>query len=104
MATRLNPALSLQVFHYKGRVQGWASSPQGIEIFLPLWLLPIGMVTSWSTHQRKVTWSPHVTLTCGTQDPIAIVGILGIMLPFVILGIAIATGYVDVSPKVSLGR
>ena len=33
------------------------------------------------------------------QDPIAIVGILGILLPFVILGIAIGTGYVDVAPK-----
>lgn len=35
------------------------------------------------------------------QDPIAIVGILGILLPFVILGIAIGTGYVDVSPKMA---
>lgn len=47
---------------------------------------------------------PYIALACVMQDPIAIVGILGIMLPFVILGIAIATGYVDVSPKVSLGR
>lgn len=31
------------------------------------------------------------------QDPLAIIGILGIFLPFIILGIAIATGYVDVS-------
>ncbi|KAL3152413.1 hypothetical protein ABBQ32_001464 [Trebouxia sp. C0010 RCD-2024] len=38
------------------------------------------------------------------KDPIAIVGILGILLPFVILGIAIATGYVDTSPKAALGR
>lgn len=33
------------------------------------------------------------------KDPIAIVGILGILLPFVILGIAIATGYVDTAPR-----
>lgn len=31
------------------------------------------------------------------SDPAAIVGILAIFFPFVILGIAIATGYVDVS-------
>ena len=31
------------------------------------------------------------------SDPAAIIGILAIFFPFVILGIAIATGYVDVS-------
>ena len=31
------------------------------------------------------------------SDPAAIIGILAIFTPFVILGIAIATGYVDVS-------
>lgn len=31
------------------------------------------------------------------QDPLAIIGILGIFFPFILLGIAIATGYVDVS-------
>jgi hypothetical protein len=30
------------------------------------------------------------------KDPLAIIGVLGILLPFIILGIAIATGYVDV--------
>ena len=33
------------------------------------------------------------------QDPVAIAGIIGILLPFVILGIAIGTGYVDVNPR-----
>lgn len=31
------------------------------------------------------------------KDPLAIIGILGIFFPFILLGIAIATGYVDVS-------
>jgi hypothetical protein len=31
------------------------------------------------------------------SDPAAIIGILAIFFPFVILGIAIATGYVDVT-------
>ncbi len=31
------------------------------------------------------------------QDPLAIIGILGIFFPFILLGIAIATGYVDLS-------
>ena len=38
------------------------------------------------------------------QDPIAIVGILGILFPFVILGIAIATGVIDTSPKLPSSR
>jgi hypothetical protein len=31
------------------------------------------------------------------QDPLAIIGIVSILLPFIILGIAIATGIVDVN-------
>jgi hypothetical protein len=35
--------------------------------------------------------------TTVTQDPLAIIGISSILLPFVLLGIAIATGLVDIS-------
>ena len=31
------------------------------------------------------------------QDPLAIMGLLGLFVPFVILGIAIATGVIDIS-------
>jgi hypothetical protein len=31
------------------------------------------------------------------QDPLAIIGLLGILLPFIILGVAIATGVIDVN-------
>ena len=31
------------------------------------------------------------------QDPLAIIGIVSILLPFIILGIAIATGVIDVN-------
>lgn len=31
------------------------------------------------------------------QDPLALIGILGLLLPFIILGIAISTGVVDVN-------
>jgi len=32
------------------------------------------------------------------QDPLAYIGLLAIFVPFIILGIAIATGYVDLNP------
>jgi len=32
------------------------------------------------------------------QDPLAIIGIVSILFPFLILGIAIASGYLDLSP------
>lgn len=31
------------------------------------------------------------------QDPLAIMGLLGLLVPFVILGVAIATGVIDIS-------
>lgn len=31
------------------------------------------------------------------QDPLALIGIAGLLLPFIILGIAIATGVVDLN-------
>ena len=31
------------------------------------------------------------------QDPLAIIGVLAILLPFVILGVCIATGVIDVN-------
>jgi len=34
---------------------------------------------------------------CRLQDPLAIIGVTAIFLPFVLLGIAIATGLVDIS-------
>ncbi len=38
------------------------------------------------------------------QDPLAIIGIVSILLPFIILGIAIGTGVVDVSAGSSYGK
>ena len=38
------------------------------------------------------------------QDPLAIIGIVSILLPFIILGIAIATGVVDVTAGSSYGK
>ena len=32
------------------------------------------------------------------KDPLAIIGIASILLPFIILGVAIASGYLDLSP------
>jgi len=32
------------------------------------------------------------------KDPLAIIGILGILFPFLILGVAIGSGYLDLSP------
>lgn len=40
---------------------------------------------------------------CFLQDPLAIIGIVSILLPFIILGIAIATGVVDTSAGSSYG-
>jgi len=34
---------------------------------------------------------------CQMQDPLAIIGIISILLPFIILGICIATGVIDVN-------
>lgn len=39
----------------------------------------------------------HPTLLVTLQDPLAIIGILSILFPFVLLGIAIATGLIDLS-------
>jgi hypothetical protein len=44
----------------------------------------------WQTPSEAKGESP-------VKDPLAIIGILGIFFPFILLGIAIATGYVDVS-------
>eukprot|EP00891_Asterochloris_glomerata_P006446 jgi/Astpho2/6446/Aster-08291 len=33
------------------------------------------------------------------KDPLALMGILGILFPFLILGVAIASGYVDLHPS-----
>ena len=41
-------------------------------------------------HAERFTW--------GAQDPLAIIGIVSILFPFLILGIAIASGYLDLSP------
>ncbi len=41
--------------------------------------------------------SSKIFASVRAQDPLAIIGILGIFFPFILLGIAIATGYVDVS-------
>ncbi|CAL5219931.1 g1863 [Coccomyxa viridis] len=38
------------------------------------------------------------------KDPLAIIGIVSILLPFIILGIAIGTGVVDVSAGSSYGK
>lgn len=38
------------------------------------------------------------------KDPLAIIGLVSILLPFIILGIAIATGVVDVSAGSSYGK
>ena len=38
------------------------------------------------------------------QDPLAIIGIVSILLPFIILGIAIGTGVVDVNAGSSYGK
>ena len=37
------------------------------------------------------------------QDPLAIIGLAGILLPFIILGIAIATGVIDTSAGSNYG-
>lgn len=37
-------------------------------------------------------------ITCYlTQDPLAVIGLLAIFFPFVVLGVAIGTGYVDLN-------
>ena len=41
--------------------------------------------------------SSEVIALCIMQDPLAIIGLVSILLPFIILGIAIATGVVDTS-------
>ena len=41
--------------------------------------------------------SSAVIALCVMQDPLAIIGLAGILLPFIILGIAIATGVIDTS-------
>ena len=42
-----------------------------------------------------LTWVHAVQ---SVQDPLAIIGILGILFPFLILGVAIGSGYLDLSP------
>ncbi len=44
------------------------------------------------------------SIGCMLQDPLAIIGIVSILLPFIILGIAIGTGVVDVSAGSSYGK
>ena len=40
----------------------------------------------------------QMLITCYlTQDPLAIIGLLAIFFPFVVLGVAIGTGYVDLN-------
>lgn len=41
--------------------------------------------------------SSEIVALCILQDPLAIMGLAGILLPFIILGIAIATGVIDTS-------
>ena len=41
--------------------------------------------------------SSDTVAPCVMQDPLAIIGLAGILLPFIILGIAIATGVIDTS-------
>ena len=39
-----------------------------------------------------------INAVCGLQDPLAIIGILGILLPFVIVGALVALGVIDPNP------
>lgn len=56
-------------------------------------------------HQYSADWymfpSPRVklasVLACTLQDPLAVIGILGIFFPFILLAVAIAAGYIDLS-------
>ena len=49
-------------------------------------------------HMPPLTLHIHQHAPCLAQDPLAIIGIVSILFPFLILGIAIASGYLDLSP------
>ena len=62
------------------------------------------LLAACCTDASEAFMAYNESIGCISQDPLAIIGIVSILLPFIILGIAIGTGVVDVSAGSSYGK